>query len=230
MDYAQSVPSLSQAQRIKKLSKDGKLTLEKMQEILSEIKKGEITRVTFINIGNHIDFGAMTQVDSDIFLELFSKVQISESDEITYQSFLDQCSKAETFLLMADNCGEIVLDKLLVEQLKERFPELKVAVMVRGGEVLNDATKEDAVYVGMDQVAEVVSNGKPVLGTVYELLSEEAKELLDHADVILSKGQGNYESLSNQGRHIFFTFLCKCDQFTERFGVPELTGMFVEEC
>ena len=67
MDYAQSVPSLSQAQRIKKLSKDGKLTLEKMQEILSEIKKGEITRVTFINIGNHIDFGDMTQVDSDIF-------------------------------------------------------------------------------------------------------------------------------------------------------------------
>lgn len=97
----------------------------------------------------------MTQVDSDIFLELFSKVQISESDEITYQSFLDQCSKAEIFLLLADNCGEIVLDKLLVEQLKERFPELKVAVMVRGGEVLNDATKEDAVYVGMDQVAEV---------------------------------------------------------------------------
>ncbi len=63
--------------------------------------------------------------------------------------------------------------------------------MVRGGEVLNDATKEDAVYVGMDQVAEVVSNGKPVPGTVYELLSEEAKELLDHADVILSKGQGS---------------------------------------
>ena len=81
-------------------------------------------------------------------LGVFSKVQISESDEITYQSFLDQCSKAETFLLLADNCGEIVLDKLLVEQLKKRFPELKVAVMVRGGEVLNDATKEDAVYVG----------------------------------------------------------------------------------
>ena len=53
----------------------------------------------------------MTQVDSDIFLELFSKVQISESDEITYQSFLDQCSKAETFLLLADNCGEIVLER-----------------------------------------------------------------------------------------------------------------------
>lgn len=101
--------------------------------------------------------------------------------------------------------------------------------MVRGGEVLNERQKR-CYLCRNGQVAEVVSNGKPVPGTVYELLSEEAKELLDHADVILSKSQGNYESLSNQGRHIFFTFLCKCDQFTERFGVPELTGMFVEEC
>lgn len=229
--YEQYVGKKESYMKIKKKYNDLVLSME--DEIRKRIEDAEEplkTALFLARIGNYIDFGAMTQVDSDIFLELFSKVQISESDEITYQSFFDQCSKAKTFLLLADNCGEIVLDKLLVEQLKKRFPELKVAVMVRGGEVLNDATKEDAVYVGMDQVAEVVSNGKPVPGTVYELLSEEAKELLDHADVILSKGQGNYESLSNQGRHIFFTFLCKCDQFTERFGVPELTGMFVEEC
>lgn len=180
-------------------------------------------------IGNYIDFGAMNSVDNDVLMELFSNVQISEADKATYQVFLKECEKADTFLLLCDNCGEIVLDKLMIEQLKERFPKLKVTVMVRGSEVLNDATMEDAVYVGMDQAAEIVTNGEAVAGTIYEMLPLQAKEALDHADVILSKGQGNYESISGQGRHIFYTFLCKCDLFTERFGVPKLTGVFVEE-
>lgn len=180
-------------------------------------------------IGNYIDFGAMSNVDDDVLMELFSNIQISEADKKTYQAFLKECEKADTFLLLCDNCGEIVLDKLMIEQLKERFPRLKVTVMVRGGEVLNDATMEDAVYVGMDSVAEIITNGESVAGTVYEMLPLKAKEAIDYADVILSKGQGNYESISGQGRHIFYTFLCKCDLFTERFGVPKLTGIFVEE-
>ena len=101
--------------------------------------------------------------------------------------------------------------------------------MVRGGEVLNDATMEDAEYVGLTQTARVISSGSAAAGTIYSMLSAEARQALDSADVILAKGQGNYESLSHQGRHIFYSFLCKCELFTERFSVPPLTGMLVEE-
>ena len=94
---------------------------------------------------------------------------------------------------------------------------------------MNDVTEEDAHYTGIDRVADIVSNGAAVTGTVYDLLPPEARMVLDGADVILSKGQGNYESLSGQGRHIFYSFLCKCDLFQRRFGALPLTGMFIEE-
>ena len=180
-------------------------------------------------IGNYIDFGAMDRVDPQEFLSLFKETEMSERDLATYQSFLAACEGARTFLLVCDNCGEIVLDRLMIEQLKARFPHLSVKAMVRGGEVLNDATVEDAHYVGLDRVAEIVSNGEPIAGTVYEMMPPKARRTLDESDVILAKGQGNYESLCRQGRHIFYSFLCKCDLFTDRFNVPRLTGIIVEE-
>ena len=106
---------------------------------------------------------------------------------------------------------------------------MAMSVMVRGAEVLNDVTLEDAKYAGIDQLASLVSNGSSVAGTIYGMLQEEAKEAIDSADVILAKGQGNYESLCGQGRHIFYSLLCKCRLFTDRFDVPELTGVFIEE-
>ena len=117
----------------------------------------------------------------------------------------------------------------MIEQLKKRFPHLKVKALVRGGAVLNDATAEDAAYSGLDKVAEILSNGAAVAGTIYDLMPEESRQALDEADIILSKGQGNYESISGRGRHIFYELLCKCDLFVKRFNVPLLTGMFVEE-
>ena len=121
------------------------------------------------------------------------------------------------------------MDKLFLEQLHKSFPKLKINVLVRGGEVLNDATEEDAKYVGIDKVGEVISNGLPIAGTIYELLPAAAKAIMDNADVILAKGQGNYESLCGQGKHIFYSFLCKCELFTNRFHVPKLAGIFMEE-
>lgn len=152
-----------------------------------------------------------------------------EDDRCTYHSFVRECERGGNFLLVCDNCGEIVLDKLLLEQLKKRFPHLSVRALVRGGEVLNDATVEDALYVGLDKLAEIVSSGESIAGTVYDMMPDEAKKAVDEADVILAKGQGNYETMSDQGRHIFYAFLCKCDLFTERFQVPRLTGIFTEE-
>lgn len=187
------------------------------------------TSMLFARVGNYIDFGAMNHVDEQTFLCLFKNVSESEHDGKVMDSLFRQCLSAKTFLLIADNCGEIVLDKLFLEQLHIRFPNLKISVMVRGGEVLNDVTMEDAQYVGLADTAEIISNGSTAAGTILDMLSQEAGIVLENSDLILAKGQGNYESLSHQGRHVFYSFLCKCELFMERFHVPLLTGMFIEE-
>ena len=208
------------------------LVLGMEEPLRAEIEKSEdplAKALIMARVGNYIDFGAMKNVDQDEFLALFRDTEMREDDRLTYVSFLNACEKGKTFLLVCDNCGEIVLDKLLLEQIAGRFPHLSLKAMVRGGDVLNDATAEDAVYVGMNNVAEIISNGAPIAGTVYEMMPEAAKKAMDEADVILAKGQGNYETLSGQGRHIFYAFLCKCDLFMSRFKVPRLTGIFTEE-
>lgn len=185
--------------------------------------------IAMARIGNYIDFGAMNHVDQAEFLELFHDIEFSDNDKKTYESFLRECAGGKQFLLICDNCGEIVLDRLMLEQVKARFPHLTIKALVRGGDVLNDATVEDAEYTGLDRVAQIVSNGEAIAGTVYKMLPDDAKRALDEADVILSKGQANYESLSGQGIHAFYAFLCKCDYFSYKFHVPRLTGMFIEE-
>ena len=187
------------------------------------------TALVVSRIGNYIDLGAMNNVEEDVFLKMFDDTSMSEDDKRTYDRFLNECGKAKTFLMVCDNSGEIVLDKLLLEQIKKRFPHLDITALVRGGEVLNDATVEDAVYAGLDKVAKIETNGAALAGTVYDMMPAGARQLLDGSDVILSKGQGNYETMSDQGRHVFYMFLCKCDLFTDRFNVPRLTGMFIEE-
>ena len=215
---------------IKKTYNDLVLSME--DALLREIEAAEdplAKAFVMARIGNYIDFGAMNHVDKETFLRLFEDTKMREADKAVYESFLGECAKAKTFLYVCDNCGEIVLDKLFIRDLGRRFPGLSFSAMVRGGEVLNDATMEDAVYVGLDREAEIVENGAAVAGTIYGMLPEEAKRVLDTADVILAKGQGNYESMSGQGRHVFYALLCKCDLFTGRFQVPCLTGVFVEE-
>ncbi|MBO5238350.1 MAG: DUF89 family protein [Lachnospiraceae bacterium] len=215
---------------IKKKYNDLVLSMEDSVRNRIEASEDPLAKaLLYARVGNYIDFGAMNHVDEETFLSLLDRVEWNDKDLDVIQSFVDQCKRARNFLLIADNCGEIVLDKLFLEQLHKRFPELVIDVLVRGGEVLNDATEEDAEYVGINELARIISNGLPIAGTVYDMLPDSAKEVVNQADVILAKGQGNYESLSKQGRHIFFSFLCKCELFTSRFGVPKLTGIFVEE-
>lgn len=216
--------------RIKKQFNDLVLGMENV--LRDKIKNSNdplATSIVMARIGNYIDFGAMNHVDKDEFLSLFDDTQMKPDDKTTYRSFIQECEKAKSFLLICDNCGEIVLDKLMIEQLKKRFPNLEISALVRGGDVLNDATEADAKYTGLDKMAKIISNGDPIAGTIYDMMPKEAQDALDNSDVILAKGQGNYESLSGQGRHAFYEFLCKCDHFTEIFNVPRLTGMFIEE-
>ena len=185
--------------------------------------------IVYARIGNYIDFGAMQCVEKETFLKLFREEEKNRLDQNIYEDFLTDCRNGKKFLLLADNCGEIVLDKLFLRELKERFPHLELCVMVRGEEVLNDVTMEDARETGVCSVARVVSNGSGVGGTVEEMLAEDARQALDQADIILSKGQANFETLHGCGRNIYYSFLCKCDWFSGRFGVEKNTGMFLRE-
>ena len=215
---------------VKRHYNDLMLKLEDRFRIRIESSQDPVeTALALARAANYIDFGAMNHVDEDTCLGLLEGAALRKDEREVFRHLMAECSNAQWFLLITDNCGEIVLDKLFLEQLKKRFPWLKLQVLVRGQEVLNDVTPEDAVYAGICRTAEIISNGKAIAGTVYDMLPDEARRALDRVDVIFAKGQGNYESLSGQGRHIYYTFLCKCDLFTSRFSVPPLTGMLVEE-
>ena len=215
---------------VKRHYNDLMLKLEDRFRIRIESSQDPVeTALALARAANYIDFGAMNHVDEDTCLGLLEGAALRKDEREVFRHLMAECSDAQRFLLITDNCGEIVLDKLFLEQLKKRFPWLKLQVLVRGQEVLNDVTPEDAVYAGICRIAEIISNGKAIAGTVYDMLPDEARRALDRVDVIFAKGQGNYESLSGQGRHIYYTFLCKCDLFFSRFSVAPLTGMLVEE-
>ena len=202
---------------------------DELYQEIGEAKDPLAQSIVYARIGNYIDFGAMQHVERAEFLELFQKKEKNLLDQSVYEDFLKDCQKGKNFLLLADNCGEIVLDKLFLRELKKRFPHLILSVMVRGEEVLNDVTIKDAEETGICTVAKVVSNGNGVGGTVVDMLSEEARQVLDQADVMLAKGQANFETLHGCGRNIYYSFLCKCDWFSGRFGVEKYTGMFLRE-
>ena len=228
--YKKRFGELKDYKAVKRQYNDLVLSMESGLREKIEAAEDPLSRaLLYARIGNYIDFGAMNDVNEETFMALFDEAQLSERDRTVVRSFRRQCRQGKRFLLIADNCGEIVLDRLFLEQLRKEFPNLETVVLVRGSDVLNDATAEDAMYAGIDREAKILSNGNGAAGTIYEMLSEEAKKALDGSDLILSKGQGNYESLCGQGRHIFYSFLCKCDLFTGRFGVPKLTGIFTEE-
>ena len=109
------------------------------------------------------------------------------------------------------------------------FPALEMTVLVRGEEIANDATMVDARQVGLDKVTRVLGNGSDIAGTELSELSEEALSLIREADVILSKGQGNFETLQYCGLNIYYLFLSKCEYFAKHFDVPLFTGLFVRE-
>ena len=187
------------------------------------------TGIQYAMIGNYIDFGARIDVNEEKLTELLNDTDRFVIDEKQYEEFVESLSNARKMVYLTDNCGEIVMDKLLIREIKKKYPDLEVMVLVRGAEVLNDATIEDAMQVGLDKIAEVLPNGSDIAGTWLEEISEEAKTVLEEADVIISKSQGNFETLRKCGMNIYYIFLCKCDLFANIFQVPKLTGMLINE-
>lgn len=183
----------------------------------------------YVMKGNYIDFGVLSDVNSEKLMELLSQAKDQTIDEQIFEELMQDLTSAKNMVLLTDNCGEIVLDKLLIRTIMSQFPDLQIHVIVRGGHALNDATMEDACQVGLPDLVKVIGNGTCLQGTYLPDISKEARDLLEQADVVLSKGQGNFESLQYCGLNIYYLFLCKCDLFTKRFHTHLYNGILTND-
>ena len=129
--------------------------------------------------------------------------------------FDNAVANAQRILYLTDNAGEIVFDRLLIEQLEPA----QVTVAVRGRPIINDATLADARAVGLHELVEIIDNGSDAPGTLLDDCSQEFKRRFRAADLIIAKGQGNYETLSQERRNIYFLFKAKCSVIAEHAGV-----------
>lgn len=185
--------------------------------------------VQYAMMGNFIDFAALDKVEESKLMELIDRAPDITVDADALEQLRGQAGTARTLVLITDNCGEIVMDKILLRQLLRMNPNLSITVIVRGAPVANDATLEDAEQAGLSKMGRCIGNGAATDGTVLRILSREARETIAHADVVIAKGQANYETLYGCGYNIFFIFMCKCMLFMDRFKVPQFTGILAHE-
>jgi len=176
---------------------------------------------------NIIDFGAFRNVSEDRVLEtLAERLKTTKLPEKTYLTFSDLVASSKRLLILCDNAGEIVLDKVLVRELEKIHPDIRVTCAVRGRPILNDATLEDAAYTGLDAECAVVSTGSGLPGVAPEYCSVDFRELYYDSPVILAKGVGNFESAPFNDDRVFFLYVVKCDTLARRTGHPLNTLMF----
>ena len=179
-------------------------------------------------LGNYIDFAALR--DEVSFEKLDAMIETAldmELDMANYAALCADLEKGKTLLYLTDNAGEIGFDRIFAEEIHKKYPHLQITFCVRGGPANNDATREDAEEVGIP--FPVIDNGNCIAGTQLDMLGVEAKQAFETADVILSKGQGNAETLLGCGYNVYYAFLVKCPIFMERFQKPKLAPMLVKE-
>lgn len=172
------------------------------------------TAVRLAIAGNIIDFGVLDKLSEDDLHRTITDCLTADISDIQLEPFREAVHNAEKILYLADNAGEIVFDRLLIEQL----PMKKITVAVKGLPIINDATMEDAVYAGLTDEVEVIDNGADIPGTVLESCSASFRRRFEQADLIIAKGQGNYETLSEVDKNIFFILKAKCQVVARHLG------------
>lgn len=179
-------------------------------------------------LGNYIDFSALRgEVSFEKLDEMLEKALKMELDMTAYGDLCADLQQGKQLLYITDNAGEIGFDRVFAQQIHKKYPHLQITFCVRGGPANNDAMVEDAVEVGIP--FPVIHNGNSIPGTQLDQLSGEAKAALENADVIISKGQGNVETLFGCGYNIYYAFLVKCERFVQLFHKPKLTPMLLKE-
>jgi uncharacterized protein with ATP-grasp and redox domains len=184
----------------------------KLKAVVAEADDPLQTAVRLSIAGNIIDLGVAQEYDLEGTIQ---RVLAQPFAIDAYAAFRDGVARAEGVLYLADNAGETVFDRVLIETL-----EKPVTYVVKGGPILNDATRQDALAAGLSPVATLVDNGCNAPGTIMTLCSQEFRHLLAEADLIIAKGQANYETLSEAAAPIFFLLQTKCPVIARSLGVP----------
>ncbi len=177
--------------------------------------------VRYAIIGNIIDFNPIHNTLLEDIFDCFEKMEQLELAIDDSAALRKDILNAKKLLYLGDNCGEICMDKILLKRIKVLNPDVEILFGVRGKSVVNDSIAEDAYYVGIDEYAEVIDNGDDSLGTVLNRTSSEFKEIYTNADVVIAKGQANYECLSEENKNIYFLLMTKCDVIANDIGVAE---------
>lgn len=172
-------------------------------------------------ISNIIDFNPIHHFQIEDILKYFSHIEQMKLTINHRKALIEDIQKSKTLLYLGDNCGEICFDYLFIEKIKELNPDIQITFATRGAPVVNDSIEEDAYFVGIDDYADVISNGDDSLGTVLTRVSDEFLNVYQAADIVISKGQANYESLNEEDKNIYFLLMIKCHVIAEEIHVPE---------
>lgn len=194
------------------------LALCLLPDMLQAAQREEDPRQAIVQLavaGNLIDAGAKSGIAETNIREALRQANQDPLHGSASDLFA-AAERAQRILFLTDNTGEIVFDRPLIESL----PMAKITVAVRGEPILNDATLADAQVAGLTDLTTVIANGSDAPGTLLEDCSDEFRQAYDASDLIIAKGQGNYESLNHEAKHIFFLLRVKCPQVAALTGVP----------
>ncbi|OED30477.1 DUF89 domain-containing protein [Methanosphaera sp. WGK6] len=206
----------------KVLREEGNSVAEKLIPSIEEMIQKNPTLENYVKAavaGNIIDFGALDQTTD---METLIKKQINKPFIINDLDKLDSAlTKANTILYLVDNGGEIVFDKLLVKKIKEDY-NVEIILAVKEGPILNDALMQDAENLELYKYATLITTGAASVGIVEDYISIEMTNLLNSVDLIISKGMGNFEGLTEMTieKPVFFLLSTKCNVISNEIGVP----------
>ncbi len=202
----------------KKLSNDIMLSFEKQIEAAIYASHDPLYEaVKFSMAANYIDFARLSSFEKGAESEVFKAQKKAAPDMRTYNMLKKDLSFCKNLTLICDNCGEVVLDKILLKTIRSIFPNMRIYALVRGGDIINDVTYSDAKYVSLNEIAVVIPLRQAIPGLDIQGEDENTLSFLKNSDVVISKGLGNLETLSGEGYKIYYMFMCKCSHMAERF-------------
>lgn len=205
-----------------------KSRLARISHVVEQQKDPVFAALQFAVLGNYLDFSALRgQVSFEKLDEMLEDALKMQLDRLVYERFCADLAGGEKLLYITDNAGEIGFDRILAQQLQKKYPRLQITFCVRGLPAHNDATREDAAYMELE--FPVVDTGNDIGGVMIDRLSEESRQALDAADVVIAKGMGNTESMYGCGYNVYYAFLVKCVRFQQFFDKEHMTPMLVRE-
>lgn len=195
---------------VKELSTKKALTfIPELKERVQNSENKLLTATKIAVAGNVIDLAAEVEFDLHEELENIFHIDFAHND---FAKLKEQLEKAQTILVIGDNVGEHIFDRLFIETLQELYPSKEFSYMVRGNPIINDVTMAEAKEAGFDELCNLVDSGVNTPGFTYSRATKESQQLFDNVDLIISKGMGNYECMSPSHRdNICFLLKVKCN-------------------